>query len=147
MIESRRIASATPPSSKTPSLSGPRCTRREFIRLTASTSGAPSLAAMPQIPHMAAQSRRTNRAQTHRHVPVDCSAGGGGASACDLDHGGQEDADVERDGAVGYVLHVVGELVGPGLLAGHPRLGEAGDAGTNHQPLPVLGDLLAQLGE
>ena len=39
----------------------------------------------------------------------------------------------------------MGKLVGPGLLAGHPGLGEPGQAGAHDQPLPVLRDIGAEL--
>src|SRR5829696_1568184 len=114
MIERRRAASAMPFSWKSPSLTAPR-----------------SAVAMPQIPHMAAQS-----------VSNEWTSPGGRAAARDLGDGGEEDADVEADRAVGDVLHVVDELVRPRLLAGHPRLGEAGDSGADDEPLPILRDLL-----
>src|SRR5665811_441710 len=152
MIESRRIARATPPSWKAPSLSGPRWVSRAFIRCTASRSAAAPrpATAIPQIPHMAAVSQpgTWSRFGPHSGSNLDhVSARRGGAAAEDLEHGGEEDADVERGRAVGDVLHVVGELVGPGLLAGHPRLREAGHAGADDEPLPVLRDLRAELGE
>ena len=51
------------------------------------------------------------------------------------------DAQVEAHRAVGDVLEVVRELLGPGHLARHAQLREAGDARAHHQPLPVLRDL------
>src|ERR1700709_841761 len=64
-----------------------------------------------------------------------------------LADGREEDAAVEADGAVGDVLHVMRELVRPGLLAGDPRLREPRPPGPTPQPLPVLRDLAAEPGE
>src|SRR2546421_12844428 len=60
MIERRRIARPTGPSTSDPSLSGPRCTRVSFIEARTAGSGlaAPSSDARPQIPHMAPECNR-----------------------------------------------------------------------------------------
>ena len=50
-----------------------------------------------------------------------------------------------RTRAVGDVLEVVGELLGPGHLARQPQLREAGDARADDEPLPVRGDVLREL--
>ena len=49
------------------------------------------------------------------------------------------------DRAVRDVLEIVRELLRPRGLARHAQLREAGHAGLDHEPLPVLRDLLAEL--
>src|SRR5919106_4138799 len=62
----------------------------------------------------------------------------------DPGHRRAEHPQVEADRAVGDVLEVVDQLVLPGILAGDPGLGEAGDARPDDEPLPVLRYLLDQ---
>src|SRR5512132_2428111 len=52
MIERRRAASATGPSTNAPSESGPRCVSVALIAASRSGSAAPRADAIPQIPHM-----------------------------------------------------------------------------------------------
>src|SRR4051794_20549705 len=52
MIESRRAASPTGPSTWMPSESGPRCTSVALIAATRSGSTARPVEAVPQMPHM-----------------------------------------------------------------------------------------------
>src|SRR6266446_5218841 len=52
MIERRRAARATGPSTYSPPLSGPRCTSDALIAVNRSTLAAPVRDAIPQIPHM-----------------------------------------------------------------------------------------------
>src|SRR5438270_11610880 len=133
MMERRRIARPTGPSISTPSLSGPRCTRASFIAASAPGFGlaAPPSDTRPQMPHMSDGGWPPER--------------GAGASPQDAPGGSEHHAEVERDGAGRDVLEVMGKLVGPGLLGGHAGLGEPGQAGPHDQPLPVLGDLCAEL--
>ncbi len=97
-----------------------------LIRATASRSGASLEPAIPQIPHMSGQSRQARPTRLHLHVyrkrkcrrvakreSVAVVPWSGGPAAEDLGDGGEENAEVERDRAIGDVLHVVGELVGP----------------------------------
>src|ERR687887_2287611 len=57
MIERRRAASATDPSTISPNESGPRWTRVALMRATRPGSTAPRADAIPQIPHMRHYSR------------------------------------------------------------------------------------------
>src|SRR3954467_7619350 len=133
MLASRRAASATGPSAKTPSLSGPRCTIASAIARTARSSTAPpSRATMPQMPHTASSSP-----PHRRHVAGPA-----------LQHavGRRDDqAEVEADRAVGQPLEVVGQLLRPAHVARHPQLSEARQPRAHDEPLPVLRDLLAEL--
>src|SRR4051794_26455386 len=129
MIESRRMARPAGPSIARPASSGPRCTSFAFMRARASRSGwdVPSSETMPQMPHMSA-------------------AGDGGERLADrAPHGLGEHPHVQVHRAVGDVLEVVRELLGPGVLARDAHLREAGHAGPHDQPLPVLRYLRAQL--
>ena len=56
-----------------------------------------------------------------------------------------DDLEVEPQRAVGDVLEVVRELLGPRHLARQAQLGEAGDPGRHDQALPVGGDLRREL--
>src|SRR4051812_48382107 len=142
MIASRRAASATGPSAKTPSLSGPRCTSASAIARTARSSTAPpSRATMPQMPHMTSRGpgswKQPSGAPHRRDV-----------ARAALEHpepGRDDQAQVQADGAVGEPLEVVGELLGPRHVARHPQLREAGQPRPDDEPLPVLRDLLAEL--
>src|SRR5205807_524786 len=53
MIESRRAARPTPPSTNDPSESGPRWTSVALISASRAGSTAPRIDAIPQIPHLA----------------------------------------------------------------------------------------------
>src|SRR6476469_9326716 len=64
--------------------------------------------------------------------------------ADDPQHRGPEDPQVEPDRAIRDVFEVVDQLVLPGILPRDPGLREAGHAGANDRPLPVLRDLLAE---
>ena len=81
------------------------------------------------------------------HVPP----GTRGTWRCDLRTGAAaavvaaDDLEVQAHAAVGDVLEVVGELLGPGHVARQPQLREAGDARAHDQPLPVAGDVARQL--
>ena len=86
------------------------------------------------MPHMAEREREYEPASRARIGLREDPPGGRGA-----------DAQVQVHRAVGDVLEVVRELLGPRGLARHAQLREAGDARLDHQPLPVLRDLLAQL--
>src|SRR6201999_4600959 len=70
-----------------------------------------------------------------------------GAVAGEPRQGEDDYVEVERDLAVGDVLHVVSQLIGPRLLAGDPRLRQPGHPGTDDEALPVLRDLTAELGK
>ena len=152
MIDRRRAASPTLPSTNAPELSGPRWMSVSFMAArTSGSTAAPSSDTRPQMPHMRLS------VDIEGYAPkVSCFAGardatpGESARAAhragqDAPRGRRADAQVEVDRAVRDVLEVVGELLRPGGLAGHPQLGEAGQARLDHQPLPVLRDLAAQL--
>src|SRR3954451_12793534 len=118
MIERRRMASPHGPSITEPSESGPRWTSVSFIAASAAGSGAvaPSRLTRPHIPHMRA---------SLKGLAVPSAQG----EPDDPGHRGPEDAQIEADRAVRDVLEVVDQLVLPGVLAGDPGLGEAGDPG------------------
>src|SRR5579864_8023515 len=69
MMERRREASATGPSTYSPAASGPRCTSISLIASRRARSGAP---AIPQIPHMGpslgAAAARSGRERVRRGV-------------------------------------------------------------------------------
>src|SRR5436189_2362213 len=121
MIARRRAASPIGPSTNAPAESGPRCTIVAFIasNAPASTGPAPSSASRPEIPHTSV----ARQGARHRTQGV----------GRDLDDGGEDRAQVQADRAVGDVLHVVGELLGPGHLAGEPELRQAGKPGRHDQ--------------
>src|SRR3954454_15048374 len=124
MIASRRAASATGPSTACPAESGPRW--RSAALIAARPSGA-ARPAMPQIPHMTTEG------------PLDAPLAGG------HEHERlREDREVQADPAVGDVLEVVHELLGPCHLAREPQLGQSRDAGAHDEALPVGRDLQAQ---
>src|SRR5579872_2580350 len=102
MIASRRAASETPPSTKLPSESGPRWRRAADIDASRPGSAARRELAIPQIPHTRPSLRRGPRPAdlAVQRLQEDAPAGGGQGSQ------------VERDGAVGDPLQVVGELLG-----------------------------------
>ena len=142
MIDRRRAASPTLPSTNAPELSGPRWMSVSFIAArTSGSTAAPSSDTRPQMPHMALSvGRGPGYAARARSRPSAAHRAGQ-----DAPRGRGADAQVEVDRAVRDVLEVVGELLRPGGLAGHPQLGEAGQARLDDQPLPVLRDLVAQL--
>ena len=92
------------------------------------------------MPHIAL-SVGTGAGYAVRQEPPDAAHGAGQ----DAPRGRGAHTQVEVDRAVRDVLQVVGELLGPGGLPGHPQLGEPGQARLDHQTLPVLRDLVAQL--
>src|SRR3954452_23207594 len=97
MIDRRRIPSPAGPSTTARWSSGPRCTSVAFIRSSAARSGldAPSSSTMPQMPHTSGGARVPDGAPDR------------------LD----EHAEVEVHGAVGDELEVVGQLLGPRVVA------------------------------
>src|SRR5438067_13803593 len=115
MIESRRAASATGPSTYSPPLSGPRCASAALIAARRSRSGEPARDAIPQIPHM-------GRNSTDASVLV--------AARCEaaqrlLEHapaGCDDRAQVQADGAVGNPLEIVRELLRHRRLVAAPHL-------------------------
>src|SRR4051812_25894734 len=159
MIDRRRMASPTGPSTNDPALSGPRCTRVSFIEARTAGSGlvAPSSDARPQIPHMRRSlvpaegafgrlralfvGRRGLVAVEVERLAV--AAAEGPRSDAPDGLGDHEHVEVHR--AVGDVLEVVRELLRPAVLARQAHLREAGHAGAHHEPLPVLRYLPAQL--
>ncbi len=94
------------------------------------------------MPHMRLSVGTRPRATPSRPRSRADAAHGAGQ---DAPRGRGADTQIQVDRAVRDVLQVVGELLGPGGLAGHPQLGEAGQARLDDQPLPVLRDLAAQL--
>src|SRR5512133_234106 len=132
MIASLRAASATSPSAKIPSLSGPRCTSFALMRASRSGSAGPFAETIPQIPH----TRRSLVASSDQALQ---------RLADDPNHRRGEGAEVERDGAVGDPLEVVGELLGHRGLVAAAYLGEAGQAGAHNEALPVRRDLGREL--
>src|SRR3954451_11339501 len=97
---------------------------------TAGSTARPSPRTIPQIPHIASGP----------------SGDVAGRAARDHEPGGLgDDLEVEAHAAVGDVLEVVGELLGPGHAPRQPQLREAGDARAHDQPLPVAGDVARQL--
>src|SRR5437763_6758485 len=156
MIDRRRMASPTGPSTSDPSLSGPRCTRVSFMEARTAGSGlaAPSSDARPQIPHMAPECNRGGGrlsllrgrlggfvALEVERLPVAAPERARGDAPDRLrDH---EHVEVHR--AIRDVLEVVRELLRPAVLAGEPHLREARHAGLNDEPLPVLRNLPAEL--
>src|SRR3954452_2741977 len=138
MIERRRMARPHGPSITLPSESGPRWTSVSFIAASAAGSGAvaPSRLTRPHIPHMRASLERGSV------LPLAVPAAQGQPD--DPGHRRPEHAQIEADRAVGDVLEVMDQLVLPGVLAGDPGLGEAGNAGPDDEALPVLGDFIDQ---
>src|SRR3954466_9142263 len=127
MIASRRAAGPPPPgsappalSSASPALSGPRWRSVSLIApSTAGSTARPSPRTIPQIPHIASGPSGDVAGRAAR----DHDAGGLGAGL-----------EVRGRAAVGDVLEVVGELLGPGHAPRQPELGEAGDARAHDQP-------------
>src|SRR5215210_9330523 len=103
MIASRRAASPASPATASPPLSGPRCTSVALIAARASRSAArPSVRTMPQMPHT---SVLRGLEGPREHEPGRLG----------------DDLEVEPQRAVGDVLEVVGELLGPRHLAGQAQ--------------------------
>src|SRR5919197_1688914 len=124
MIARRRAASATGPSTKVPSLSGPRCTSFALMRASTLESAGPLAETIPQIPH----------------TPVSLVVALEDAPQRlhqDPERGRDERPQVERHRAVGDPLEVVRELLGHRGLVAAPDLCEAGQAGTHDETLPV----------
>ena len=130
MIARRRIASATGPSARKPSPSGPRCAMLSDIRRHRSTSGAaPSRRSTPQIPHITRWARSTGRAGGR--TPRARARSGPRPAAPSAAAAG-----VQAEGAIGHVLEVVGQLPLPRRDVVLAHLGEAGDAGADREALP-----------
>src|SRR3954447_16576863 len=98
MIARRRAAIPTGPSRCAPSESGPRWYSVVDIRRSRSGSTAPRVDAIPQIPHIAGQSRGLRVA--------------GERLAQHAEAGDHERPEIEPHGAVGDPLEIVGELLG-----------------------------------
>src|SRR6266550_2230237 len=154
MIERRRIARPTGPSTSEPSLSGPRCTRASFIRASTAGSGlaAPSSDAKPQMPHirvlLAVRREALLAGRLGGLVAVEVERLLGVAAERPRRHTPDRLRDhhhVEVRGSVGDVLEVVRELLRPAMLAREAHLREARHARSHHEPLPVLRDLPAKL--
>src|SRR3954451_9942607 len=99
MSASRRAASAASPMTASPPLSGPRWRSVALMAASTSRSAArPSVRTMPQIPHIALALRAPRGRDDDQQR---------------LEH----DLEVQAQGAVGDVLEVMGELLGPRHLA------------------------------
>src|SRR4051794_12608563 len=103
MIESRRAASATGPSTCSPPLSGPRWASAVLIAARRPRSGEPARDASPQIPHMGRNSTDASTSAARcespqrllEHAPAGC----------------HDRAQVQANGAVGDPLEIVRELL------------------------------------
>src|SRR5262249_41745416 len=152
--ESRRAARPMPASRWSPSLSGPRCRSVELMlsRTRRSGTGASRPAsAIPQMPHISRTSggRATIAcaARSPNAARANLLPAAANPEAEDAPRRGHDHLQIERERAVGDVLEVVSELVLPRVLARDPGLREAGHPGSDDQPLPVLREVVRDLGQ